>query len=64
MKPKLTLDQAKGMTWGEVFSYYFPHPIPAPSEIDAVLWNETYYPFDTEKTLDQLYEYYIKTIKS
>lgn len=61
MKPKLILDQAKGMTWGEVLIYYFEgtgsHPL------EGILWNETCSPFDTEKTLDQLYEYYQKTLK-
>lgn len=61
MKPKLELDQAKGMTWGEVMKYYFNQDVPY---LDIVLWNETCFPFDTEKTLDQIYEYYIKTIKA
>lgn len=61
MKEKLSLDQAKGMTWGEVFGHYFPDFDLALT--DFVLWNETCYPFDTEKTLDQIYEYYLKTVK-
>lgn len=61
MKPKLTISQVKGMRWNEVFAYYFPDL--SSSEIDNILWNETCYPFDTEKTLDQIYEYYLKTVK-
>lgn len=60
MKEKITLDQAKGMTWGEVMSYYFEG---VPLKGLDILWNETCYPFDTERTLDQIYEYYLKTVK-
>jgi hypothetical protein len=61
MKEKLTLEQVKGMTWRQVFDYYMPDA--EPHMADVILWNETCYPFDTQKTLDQLYEYYLKTVK-
>jgi len=63
MKPKIELDQAKGMTWGEVIRYYFPEG-EGEGMIAYILWEQTCFPFDTEKTLDQIYEYYIKTIKA
>lgn len=58
MKEKLTLEQAKDMTWGQLIGYYFPKW--TKQEIDWFIWNQTCYPFSTQKTLDQLYEYYLK----
>lgn len=59
MKEKLTLEQAHGMTWGQVINYYYPDM--SPPEINIILWESTCFPFDTAKTLDQIYEYYLKT---
>jgi len=60
-KPKLSLSEARGMTWRQVFDYYLPDA--EPHMADFILWNETCYPFDAEKTLDQIFDYYLKTQK-
>lgn len=56
MKQKLTTTD--GMTWKEVFHYYFPNM--GDSEIDMLLWEMTCFPFDVEQTLEQIYQIYLK----
>lgn len=58
MKEKLTLEQAKEMTWVQMVEYYFPKW--TRQEVDYFIWNETCFPFAaTQGALDQLYEHYL-----
>lgn len=57
MKERLTLEQAKEMTWVQLVEYYFPKW--TSQEVDYFIWNETCFPFATQVALDQLYEYYL-----
>lgn len=58
MKPRLTPEQANRMKWNDVMRYYWPDADDA--FLDYLLWNETCYPHDDEKTLEQLYDIYLK----
>lgn len=60
MKEKLTTEQVDGkMTFEEVIKYYFPNA--SEETIDYILWEKTCFPFDSEQTHDQIYDYYVST---
>ncbi len=48
-------------TWRDIFTKYDPDI--TNEEIDAFLWEQTCYPFDNERTIEQIEEYY-KTINN
>lgn len=61
LKPELKHIDVNGkLTWRQVFEYYFTEI--TDEQIDFILFNETCYPFDTERTLHHIYQLYKSTL--
>lgn len=60
MKAKLEINDVTEISFPQVMDYYFSNW--SSEEKSNFLWNETCFPFDVEKTLDQIYEYYVKNL--
>jgi len=53
MIPQLPTNTILKMTWQQVLAHYFPHL--SAQQRDYILWNETCYPFDHQRALEELY---------
>lgn len=60
--PKLTAEDVQGkMTWQQIFRYYWPNI--SDNKIDFLLYEQTCYPFDPAKALEQVYGMYKSQIE-
>ncbi len=57
MEVKEKLADINGMTWPEIFAYYYPDW--GWEKCNEFLWNATSYPFSSSMAHDQIYEYYL-----